>query len=124
MKIQDMVTWLEDRGFTVTKEYLQDSSTYRFVVTKAGLNVEYDPEKGLAMAICKKVMGNKGNYNNEINKWTDQYWEKMKDDDKDYIWPLFTNPDYGNELMRATESIKKASENLNKLTSNVFGTDK
>lgn len=29
----------------------------------------YDPEKGLAMAICKKVFGNKGNYCNEIKKW-------------------------------------------------------
>lgn len=30
----------------------------------------YDPEKGLAMAIVKKTFGNKGNYCNEIKKWT------------------------------------------------------
>lgn len=29
----------------------------------------YDPEKGLAMCIVKKICGNKGNYNNEIKKW-------------------------------------------------------
>lgn len=29
----------------------------------------YDPEKGLAMAISKKALGNKGNYCNEIKKW-------------------------------------------------------
>lgn len=29
----------------------------------------FDPEKGLAMAICKKALGNKGNYYNEIKKW-------------------------------------------------------
>jgi hypothetical protein len=33
----------------------------------------FDPEKGLAMAIAKKAFGNKGNYCNEIKKWTEQY---------------------------------------------------
>ena len=35
----------------------------------------FDPEKGLAMAIAKKAFGNKGNYCNEIKKWTDKYVE-------------------------------------------------
>lgn len=30
---------------------------------------EFDPEKGLAMAIAKKALGNKGNYYNEFKKW-------------------------------------------------------
>lgn len=30
---------------------------------------EFDPEKGLAMAISKKLLGNKGNYYNEFKKW-------------------------------------------------------
>ena len=30
----------------------------------------FDPEKGLAMAISKKAMGNKGNYCDQIKKWT------------------------------------------------------
>lgn len=29
----------------------------------------FDPEKGLAMAISKKALGNKGNYCNEFKKW-------------------------------------------------------
>lgn len=29
----------------------------------------YDPEKGLAMAIAKKALGNKSNYCNEFKKW-------------------------------------------------------
>lgn len=37
----------------------------------------YDPEKGLAMAISKKFLGNKGNYCNEIKKWMDKYIEKI-----------------------------------------------
>ena len=32
-------------------------------------NEMYDREKGLAMAITKKALGNKGNYYNEIKKW-------------------------------------------------------
>ena len=38
---------------------------------------DYDPEKGLAMCICKKMLGNKGNYYEvfkkycfNFNKWT------------------------------------------------------
>lgn len=32
-------------------------------------NDEFDPEKGLAMAIAKKALGNKGNYYTKIKKW-------------------------------------------------------
>lgn len=38
-------------------------------------NEPFDPEKGLAMAIAKKHFGNKGNYFNEIKKWTETYDE-------------------------------------------------
>ena len=33
----------------------------------------YDPEKGFAMAVTKKVYGNKGNYFNTVKKWTEGY---------------------------------------------------
>lgn len=39
----------------------------------------FDPEKGLAMAISKKALGNKGNYYNTISKWTDKYYEERHD---------------------------------------------
>ena len=32
-------------------------------------NEPFDPEKGLAMAICKRALGNKYIYYNEIKKW-------------------------------------------------------
>jgi len=32
-------------------------------------NEPFDKEKGLAMAICKKIYGNKGNYNNVFKKF-------------------------------------------------------
>lgn len=38
-------------------------------VVKCGELDDYDPEKGLAMAIAKKALGNKGNYCNVFKKW-------------------------------------------------------
>ena len=37
----------------------------------------FDPEKGLTMAITKKVLGNKGSYFDEIKKWTEPYEKNM-----------------------------------------------
>ena len=39
----------------------------------------FDPEKGLTMAIAKKVYGNKSSYCNVIKKWCDPYHEKQKE---------------------------------------------
>ena len=36
-------------------------------------NELFDPEKGLAMAFLKKSLGNKGNYFNEVKKWTEKF---------------------------------------------------
>lgn len=38
-------------------------------VVKCQDGYEFDPEKGLAMAIAKKAYGNKGNYCNKMKKW-------------------------------------------------------
>ena len=42
----------------------------------------FDPEKGLTMAITKKLYGNKGSYCNQIKKWCDPYYEKMQEEAK------------------------------------------
>lgn len=42
-------------------------------------NEDYDPEKGLAMCICKKTLGNKGNYYEVFKKWL------PKEDDSDVV---------------------------------------
>lgn len=47
-----IVFW-SDGSKTVVKSHLDD----------------YDPEKGLAMAIAKKALGNEGNYYNVFKKW-------------------------------------------------------
>lgn len=41
-------------------------------------NETFDPEKGLAMAITKKALGNEGNYYNELKKYLgDDYKTKF-----------------------------------------------
>lgn len=49
-------------------------------VVKCSENDIFDPEKGLAMAITKKALGNQGNYNAVIKKWTKDYEWTPKDD--------------------------------------------
>lgn len=47
-------------------------------VVKAN-NEEFDPEKGLAMAISKKALGNKGNYFNTFAKWVGEYEKEQEE---------------------------------------------
>ena len=51
-------------------------------IVKAGEGDIYDPEKGLAMAIAKKALGNQGNYYEVFKKWLPE--EECVDDDYDY----------------------------------------
>lgn len=59
----------------ITKVIFNDPATIVFwsdntkTVVKCGDADIFDKEKGLAMAICKKAMGNKGNYYKEFKKW-------------------------------------------------------
>ena len=53
---------------------------------KSGKNDFYDPEKGLALAISKKYLGNKGNYYNTFKKWL------PKEDELDHIDNDFLSP--------------------------------
>lgn len=48
-------------------------------VVKTQNGDEFDPEKGLAMAISKKALGNEGRYFNDIKKWTDKYHANYED---------------------------------------------
>lgn len=49
-------------------------------VVKRGKNDTYDPEKGLAMAISKKTLGNNGNYYEVFKKWLPNITATSKDD--------------------------------------------
>lgn len=41
-------------------------------------NEEFDPEKGIAMAIARKALGNKHDYFNVIEKYTKRYYKEKK----------------------------------------------
>ena len=59
----------------ITKVIFNNPATIVFwsdgkkTVVKCGSDEAFDEEKGLAMAISKRVLGNKGNYYNEFKKW-------------------------------------------------------
>lgn len=48
-------------------------------VVKCSKDDEFDPEKGLAMAIAKKFFGNENGYSKNIKKWVDTYEDKDAD---------------------------------------------
>lgn len=60
---------------TITKVIFNDPATIVFwgdgtkTVVKCDKDEKFDPEKGLAMAISKKFLGNKGNYYNTFKEW-------------------------------------------------------
>lgn len=60
--------------FTIKKVYFNDPVTVILwadgtkTIVRCGEDDIYDPEKGLAMAISKKALGNKGNYYNTFKK--------------------------------------------------------
>ena len=61
---------------------------------------EFDPEKGLAMAISKKTLGNKGNYCEVFKKWCEPY-------NAEPIYPKVPTINFpvANELKKVFEDI-------------------
>lgn len=72
-------------------------------VVKAQDDEPFDPEKGLAMAMVKKYLGNKGNYFNEISKWTKQYYECDAP-----VIEIKLYPDSSSPLADVAEALRKA----------------
>lgn len=76
----------ERNGLQISDVIFNDPATIVFwrdgsrTVVKAK-NEPYDPEKGLAMAITKKVYGNKYNYYDTVQHWLKRY--KPKEDKND-----------------------------------------
>lgn len=79
----------------IKKVYFNDPATVVLwedgtkTIVKAGKGDIYDPEKGLAMAIAKKALGNQGNYYEVFKKWLpeeeyDEYEDQLKQM-KEYI---------------------------------------
>lgn len=69
----------QPKPITIKKVIFSDPATIVFwsddtkTVVKAQNGEPFDPEKGLAMAVTKRCLGNKGNYFNTISEWTEKY---------------------------------------------------
>jgi hypothetical protein len=83
-------------------------------VVKCQSGDNFDPEKGLAMAIVKKLLGNSGNYNEQLKKWL------PKDDSKEEQTKVDTTSK--KEKPRATPTPNKEDElKLNSSTYEIQG---
>lgn len=66
---------LRNKHVEITKVIFNNPATIVFwsdgkkTVVKCAGDEAFDEEKGLAMAISKRVLGNHGNYYNEFKKW-------------------------------------------------------
>lgn len=60
-------------------------------VVKCQNGDEFDPEKGLAMAIAKKAYGNKGSYCNQLKKWLPKEEQVDTNLGADFHVPIHTN---------------------------------
>ena len=73
----------KDNPFAIRKVVFNNPATIVLwtdgtkTIVKAGEGEKYDAEKGLAMAIAKKALGNKGNYYDVIRKWVDDYMDQL-----------------------------------------------
>ena len=92
---------------TIKKVIFNDPATIVFwsdntkTVVKAQDLDDFDPEKGMAMAIAKKFLGTNesgSNYYDEIKKWVELYYEKAEV--------------YKNALQALKEAIVMATNNL------------
>lgn len=68
-------------------------------------NDDYDPEKGLAMAIAKKALGNEGNYYNVFKKWLPKDDETIETDQTS-IGELFYDKTFNEWAERVLERNK------------------
>lgn len=73
-----------DKTCTIKNVIFNDPATIVFwtdgtkTVVKCSDMDEFDPEKGIAMALAKKVLGANGSYYNKIKKWTEKYYEEER----------------------------------------------
>ena len=100
----DMMDYIENlmngSALTVKKVIFNEPATIVLwqdgtkTVVKASPDEPFDPEKGLAMAISKKALGNKGNYYNIFKKALEEYEEKEE---------------VTSDAMKALDALAKAS---------------
>lgn len=73
-------------------------------------NEEFDKEKGLAMAICKKFLGTnktKSNYNDIFKKWIKEYPEEDKKEEKVKKAKYYTVKTYAENFGLSESSVRR-----------------
>ena len=76
---------------------------------KASENDAYDPEKGMALAIAKKAMGNKYSYYDEIRKWITKDTERKSKNEENVgliLSRISKETSFHDALKRAVELAK------------------
>ena len=103
-------TYTYNRFPTINNVIFNDPATIVFwsdntkTVVKTQDGEEFDPEKGLAMAITKKYFGNKGSYYNNIKKWTNKYHEEMKNKS---FYSFYNSDTMADRIARIAKEINK-----------------
>lgn len=84
-------------------------------VVKAHLD-DYDPEKGLAMAIAKKALGNEGNYYNIFKKWlpNEDNSEEIRDRILNQLAEI-AEKGFNEVIKRNLEDLRKNIENIERI---------
>ena len=119
----------KSNALAIRKVVFNDPATIVFwadgdkTVVKCGENDIFDPEKGLAMCIAKKALGNQGNYYETIKKWLPEEYKTSDTyyaDDK----PEVTIDDLSDEQKKVILDIfKSTSSNVAERFNNaVYGT--
>lgn len=88
-------------------------------VVKAQEGESFDPEKGLAMAICKKLYGNTGSFNNVFHKYIDKYEEKVRKERFENIDEMHLYG--GDNIKKAAEQATAAINRATKAISDAVG---
>lgn len=102
-----------ERYFGIKKVIFNDPATIVFwqdgskTVVKCQEGDIFDPEKGLAMVISKRALGDKGNFNDVFKKWVGAY--EPKRDEKEATITLEL-PDIGKIIREAVLDHTKATE--------------
>lgn len=94
-----------------------EDGTKTFVKAHGGET--FDPEKGLAMAICKKLHGNKYSYTKVFDRWIDKYEKKVRRERFADVDDVNT---YANDIQNAAkvagEAVNKAMQAISDAVNN------
>lgn len=79
----------------------------------------FDPEKGMTMAFMKKVYGNTGAFNKEINKWCKPYYEKEAAENyPELVHLVEASEKIKDSFNSMDEKLKKLKEAIDKMRLN------